>query len=144
MIVEKLGESHFQSPLNPPTDFSPFSATPCSIPCGFIPLNGTDQALKPAHFQKWIDNLSHKLNVRGTFDLSSPHMDDDEDQWSSNSFCDLDPELNMPWVTPEAVAHAAAVLRAIGSSMKFWKVDLHRSYQQLVMQHTLTWRQYIY
>ena len=92
----------------------------------------------------WLDGLDHKLNVRGTFDLSSPHVEDDEDEWSSNSFCNLNPEINLPWVTLEHVVHGAAVLRQIGLIVKFFKIDLHLSYQQVVMQRTTTHRLYFY
>ena len=142
MIKEKTTERHFTKMMHPSGqngDF--FSSYPKSTPCGVKPLNGTEQALKSAQFALWLDGKDHKLNVRGTFDLSSPHVEDDEDEWSSNSFCTLDPELNLPWVTPEHVAHGAAVLRQIGSTVKFFKVDLHRSYQQVVMQRTATHRQ---
>ena len=145
MIKEKTIGLHFTCPTA--SDGRKLHAAcphPLSIPCGVIPLNGTEQALKPSEFEKWLDDLPHKLNVRGTFDLSSPHVDDDEDNRSSNSFCDLDPELNMPWVTPEFVAYGAAILRAICSLVLFFKIDLHRSYQQIVMQTTNTWRQYFF
>ena len=121
MILEKLADNHFITHNTTSEYWAPSSSTtsshnsyfsaalpvPDTVPCIVVPLNGTEQKLKEKQIFKWLEGEDFKLNVRGTFDGSSPHVDEGEDELSPNSFCDLPPDLNLPWVTSEHVASGA-------------------------------------
>jgi hypothetical protein len=117
---------------------------PDMLPCIVVPINGTEQKLKEDEFFNMKDGRDYKLNVRGTYDGSSPHADDGEPGLSPNDFCDLPPELNKRWYTSRHVARSIKILSSIGEPISKWLVDLDKAYTQVWVQGNLTYRQFVY
>lgn len=142
MIKEKLAERHF-APLPGMADnneaYAVCAPRPQTLPCIQIPMNGTEQKLKPAQFFLRESGLDFKPNVRGTMNGSSPH-----DGQSPNDHCELLEHLNMPWVTITHVADTISILSSTGSPIYMFKIDMRRAYQQLLMQPSQTWRQHLH
>jgi hypothetical protein len=142
MIREKVAERHFSAvPGAEDTNLARqvCSERPLTIPCMQIPMNGTEQKLKPEEFFLRESGCDFKPNVRGTMNGSSPH-----DGQSPNGHCELLESLNMPWVTITHVVDTISVLSTAGSPLYLFKVDMRRAYQQLFMQESQTWRQHLH
>jgi hypothetical protein len=88
-----------------------------------IPMNGTEQKLKPAEFFLRESGCDFKPNVRGTMNGSSPHNGE-----SPNDHCELLERLNMPWVTVTHVVDTITVLSTTttGSPLYLFKIDMRR------------------
>ena len=54
-------------------------STPDTIPFILVSMNGTEQKLKEKHYFAMLEGQEYELNVRATFDGSSPHTEDDEE-----------------------------------------------------------------
>ena len=142
MIREKVAERHFAAvPGAEDTNLPRYvcASRPMTIPCMQIPMNGTEQKLKPAEFFLRESGCDFKPNVRGTMNGSSPHNGE-----SPNDHCELLEELNMPWVTITHVVDTLTVLSTTDSPLYLFKIDMRRAYQQLFMQESQTWRQHLH
>ena len=135
MLLDMIAEGN----LAENADGSAWSEFPNVLPFGCVPVNGTEQRLKPEQYERWTSGDSWKPNVRGTFDGSSPH-----DGTSPNDFCTLLPEENLEWVTVTQVVHGLRILKSIRVEVKYFKLDLRRAYFQLFQQITTTWRQLVF
>jgi len=118
--------------------------TPDMLPCIIVPINGTQQKLKEEEFFKMKDGRDYKLNVRGTYDGSSPHAEEGEPGLSPNDYCDLPPELNKRWYSIRHVARSIQILSSVGEPITKWLVDLDKAYTQVWVQGNLTYRQFVY
>ena len=118
--------------------------TPDMLPCILVPINGTEQNLKEEEFFHMKDGRDYKLNVRGTYDGSSPHAEDGEPALSPNDYCDLPPELNKRWYSIRHVVRSVQILSSVGEPIVKWLVDLDKAYTQVWVQSNLTYRQFVY
>ena len=136
--------SHFQqSPpsasRSKPMPSVPAMPIPDMLPAILVPINGTEQRLKADQWYARNAGDDFKRNVRPTFDCSSPH-----DERDPNSHCTLTDDLNTPWVSISHVVWGLSILASVGSRLRGWKIDLKGAYMQLVMNHTLTCRQFVF
>ena len=122
LIQTKIDEGHFAPrPGGCATEVDGVAMdVPDMLPAIQVPINGTEQKLKEKQFFARDAGEDYKLNVRPTFDGSSPHNGaSPHNGEDSNSFCELSPELNLPWISIVHIVWAHMVMLLTNPALVF-------------------------
>ena len=93
-----------------------------TIPFLVVPMNGTEQKLKPEMYEAQQHGLPWDPNVRPTYDGSSPH-----DGGSPNEHCTLWEDENKEWVSIRYVINDVRILMCTGAEIMGFKIDLRKA-----------------